>query len=236
MDVTITARLTNWFQYQQGERRDIEVTFPISREEMRTALKSIGVDGVRAKHTILTGYDSNLSGFCHCLTQYDSVDEVNYLARLLSGLSESELDTFQAVLDYGEHNQCAADLIDLALNLEHYELHPGVDTDEELGRIYVDFNEAIEVPENILPYFDYEAYGRDMRLNEGGCFVNGGYLTKSGQYQERYHGPEDIPPEYRVFSYPKLTIREKLNAYKEVTGRAAPDNTRPAPEQGHENR
>lgn len=155
MDVTITARLTNWFQYQQGEHQDIEVTFPISREEMRTALKSIGVDGVRAKHTILTGYDSNLSGFCHCLTQYDSVDEVNYLARLLSGLSESELDTFQAVLDYGEHNQCAADLIDLALNLEHYELHPGVDTDEELGRIYADFDSSIEIPENVLPYFDY---------------------------------------------------------------------------------
>ena len=85
-------------------------------------------------------------------------------------------------------------------------------------------------------YFDYEAYGRDMRLNEGGCFVDGGYLTKSGQYQEKYHGPEDIPPEHRVFSYPKLTIREKLAAYKEVTGRAAPDHARPAPEQGHDDR
>ena len=236
MDVKITARLTNWDLYQRGERRDISISFPTTREEVQKALKAIGVDGIRDQRVIFTEYDSNLSGFCHCLTQYDSVDEVNYLAHLLSGLSGSEFAAFQSVLEYGEHDQCAGDLINLALNLDCYELHPGVDTDEELGRIYAEFDEAIVVPEALKNYFDYEAYGRDMRLNEGGCFVDGGYLTKSGQYQEKYHGPEDIPPEHRVFSYPKLTIREKLAAYKEVTGRAAPDHARPAPEQGHDDR
>lgn len=223
MDVTITARLTNWDSYQRGEQRDVSVVFPTTRSEMQNALKAIGVDGIRDRRVILTEHDSNLHpNFCCCLSQYDSVDEVNYLARLLSGLSDGELETFQAVLEYGEHDQCAADLIDLALNLNCYELHPGVDTDEELGRIYADFNEAIEVPENIRNYFDYEAYGRDMRLNEGGCFVNNGYLTRNpGGFVPQYAGPEDIPPEHRVFAYPKLTIREKLAAYKEVTEQAA---------------
>ncbi len=237
MDVTITACLTNWDLYQQGKRRDVYVQFPTTREAMQEALKDVGVDGVRCKRVILTEHDSNLPGFCRCLSQYDSVDEVNYLAKLLSELSESDLATFQAVLEYGEHDQCAADLINLALNLDHYELHPGVDTDEELGRIYVDDLEMLDVPENLRNYFDYEAYGRDVRLNENGCFVEGGYLTRNpGGFVERCGGPEDIPPEYRVFAYPKLTIREKLAAYKEVTGRAAPDNTRPAPGQGHDDR
>lgn len=223
MDVTITARLTNWDSYQRGEQRDVSVVFPTTRSEMQNALKAIGVDGIRDRRVILTEHDSNLHpNFCCCLSQYDSVDEMNYLARLLSELSESDLATFQAVLEYGEHDQCAADLIDLALNLDCYELHPGVDTDEELGRIYADFNEAIEVPENIRNYFDYEAYGRDMRLNENGCFVEGGYLTRDPSgFVPQYAGPEDIPPEHRVFAYPKLTIREKLAAYKEVTERAA---------------
>lgn len=239
MDVEITACLTNWDQYQRENRWDIHsyVRFPLSGEEMRKALKTIGVDGIRARRVILTDYNSSIPGFCHCLAQYDSVDEVNYLARLLSGLSESELDAFRAVLEYGEHNQCAADLINLALNLDCYEFHPGVDTDEDLGRVYADFDDGIEIPENVLPYFDYEAYGRDIRLNEGGCFVNGGYLTRtSAKFLEQYHGPSDIPPEYRVFSYPKLTIREKLAAYKEANVRAAPDNTRPPPERGHDGR
>ena len=237
MYVEITAWLTNWDQYREGARRSVQVRFPASREEMQKALKDIGVDGIRYQQVILTEFDSNLSGFCHCLTRYDSVDEVNYLARLLSELSDSERKTFLSVLEYGEHSLGAVDMINLALNLDHYELHPGVGTDEELGRIYVDDMEMLDVPENILPYFDYEAYGRDVRLNENGCFVKGGYLTRNpSSFVERCGGPEDIPPEHRVFSYPKLTIREKLAAYKEVTGRAAPDSTRPAPDQGHDDR
>lgn len=235
MYVTITAWLTNWDQYREGTRRSVQVQFPTSREEMRKALKAIGVDGIRYQQAILTEFDSNLSGFHHCLTRCDAVDEVNYLARLLSELSDSELETFQAVVEYGEHSLGAADLIDLALNLDHYELHPGVGTDEELGRIYVDDLEMLDVPENLRNYFDYEAYGRDVRLNENGCFVKGGYLTRNPNgFVERYGSLEDIPPEYRVFAYPKLTIREKLTAYKEVTEQAARE--RPAPEQGHDDR
>ncbi len=37
---------------------------------------------------------------------------------------------------------------------------------------------AIEVPDNIKPYFDFEAYGRDISINENGHFAPGGYVTK----------------------------------------------------------
>lgn len=236
MDVKITTRLTNWDLYQRGELRDISISFPTTREEVQKALKAIGVDGIRDRRVILTEYDSNLSGFCHCLTQYDSVDEVNYLAHLLSDLSESEFATFQSVLEYGEHDQCAGDLINLALNLDCYELHPGVDTDEELGRIYAEFDEdIIEVPEALKNYFDYEAYGWDRRLNEGGCFVGGGYMTRyPSNFLEQYAGQEDLPPAYRVFAYPKLNIKERMAAFKEVTEQAAREH--PAPEREQEER
>ena len=35
MDVKITARLTNWDLYQRGERRDISISFPTTREEVQ---------------------------------------------------------------------------------------------------------------------------------------------------------------------------------------------------------
>lgn len=38
---------------------------------------------------------------------------------------------------------------------------------------------------------------------------------------ERYHGMEDIPPEHRIFAYPKLNIREQMAAYQEVIDRSA---------------
>lgn len=237
MDVTLEAHVINLGRYNEGVLMDTRIHFPATKDEVQATLKRIDVDGVRYQEVILTEHDSNLSGFCHCISQYDSIDEVNYLICLLSVLSPDELETFQAVIEYGEHDKSAADLINLALNLEHYEFHPGVDDDEELGRIYIEDMERLDVPEAVLPYFDFEAYGRDMRLNEGGHFVDGGYMTKNpGTFEEHYHGPEDIPPEHRVFAYPKLTIREQMAAYKEVSDKAATGPAKPAPEQDHDNR
>ena len=49
--------------------------------------------------------------------------------------------------------------------------------DETLGRIYAEDMELINIPENLRDYFDYEAYGRDMRINEDGGFVKGGFSS-----------------------------------------------------------
>lgn len=232
----MTARLFNADKIREGEVAGIAVEFPATREAMRKALKAIGVDGIRCREVFLTEHDSNLSGFCYCINQGDSVDEVNYLCHLLSDMTDTELATFQAVVEYGAHNGSAADLINLAMNIECYDFYAGVDNDQELGHIYADDMENISIPEDVRPYFDYEAYGRKMRSEDKGCFVNGGYLIRSGvAFEERYHGPEDIPQEYRVFEYPKPSIRERLAAYQEVSGRAT-QRGKSAPEPGREER
>ena len=115
-------------------------------------------------------------------------------------------------------------MINLTQNLDCFEFYAGVEDDETLGRIYVEDMEAIDVPEHLLNYFDYEAYGRDIRINDDGHYANGGYMFNNGsQFIEHYTGRDDIPDEYRVFSMPKLNIREQMAAYKEVADRAAPE-------------
>ena len=105
-----------------------------------------------------------------------------------------------------------------------------LEDDETLGRIYVEDMEAIDVPEHLLNYFDYEAYGRDIRINDDGHYANGGYMFNNGsQFIEHYTGRDDIPDEYRVFSMPKLNIREQMAAYKEVADRAAPEKDHLSP-------
>ena len=229
--------MTNQEKYQAGEVSGIRVIFPTTKEAMREALKAIDVDGIRCREVFLSEHDSNLSGFCHCINQSDSVDELNYLCRLLSDMTDTGLATFQAVVEYGAHNGSAADLINLALNVESYDFYAGVDNDRELGHIYADeMGDIYIIPKDVRPYFDYEAYGRKMRSEDKGCFVNNGYLIRSGvEFEERYHGPEDIPPEHRVFEYPKLNIRERLAAYSEVSGRAD-QHSKPSPEPGREDR
>lgn len=233
----MTVRLFNADKIREGEVAEIGVEFPTTREAIREALKAIGVDGIRCREVFLMEHDSNLSGFCHCLNQSDPVDELNYLCRLLSDMTDTELATFQAVVEYGAHNGSAADLINLALNVESYDFYMGVDNDKELGHIYADDMGNINISEDVRPYFDFEAYGRKMRSDDKGCFVNGGYLIRSGvEFEERYHGLEDIPQEYRVFEYPKLNIRERMAACKEVSDKAAAQRGKPVPEPGREDR
>ena len=81
---------------------------------------------------------------------------------------------------------------------------------------------GVEVPEHLIDYIDYEAYGRDVRINESGHFAPGGYVFDNGsRFIEHYTGRDDIPDEHRVFSMPKLSIREQMSAFKEIIDRSA---------------
>lgn len=237
MAALFEAYITNAGKYAEGQPVGGTLKFPTSTPEVEALLKRIGVDGVRYQEIFITSFDGDVLGLYDHLSEYENLDELNHLARLLSELSPSELETFEAVINKGDHTSSVADIINLVHNLDCYEFYPGVTEDETLGRIYIEDMDALQVPEDVLPYFDFEAYGRDQRLNEGGHFVNGGYMMKSsGPFEERYHGPEDIPPEHRVFAYPKLNIRERLAAYGEISGQAAPEPGKGSPGQGHEDR
>ena len=127
------------------------------------------------------------------------------------------MEKFEAAVASGEHTSGAGDLINLAENLDCYDFYIGVSDDETLGRIYAEDMEMIDIPENLRDYFDYEAYGRDACIHENGHFAPGGYVVKeSDHFVEVYHGLQDIPKEHKVFSFPKLSIREQMAAYQEI--------------------
>lgn len=229
------AYITNVGKYAEGALVGETLKFPTTKEEVQALLKRIGVDGVRYEEYFITSFDGDVLGLHEHLDEYADLDELNHLACLLSELSESDLATFEAVLDKGDHTSSVADIINLTQNLDCYDFFPGIGDDETLGRIYADDMELLYVPDELRNYFDYEAYGRDARLNEGGHFSPGGYVIGGrGSFVEVYHGTEDIPPEHKVFAFPKLTIRERLAAFKEVSERAADKRT--ALDQEHSDR
>ena len=216
------AYITNLGKYAEGQLVGETLKFPATTEEVQSLLKNIGVDGVRYEEFFITAFDGDVMGLYDYLTEYENLDELNHLAHLISELDSDEIETLEAVLNKGDHTSSVADIINLVHNLDCYELHPGVTDDETLGRIYVEDMELLDVPDNVLPYFDFEAYGRDARINDGGHFAPGGYVfNNGGNFVEQYHGMEDIPPEHRIFAYPKLNIREQMAAYQEVIDRSA---------------
>ena len=216
------AYITNLGKYNEGRLVGETLKFPATTEEVQSLLKNIGVDGVRYEEFFITAFDGDVMGLYDYLTEYENLDELNHLAHLISELDSDEIETLEAALNKGDHTSSVADIINLVHNLDCYSLHPGVTDDETLGRIYVEDMELLDVPDNVLPYFDFAAYGRDVRITAGGLFAPGGYVfNNGGSFVEQYHGMEDIPPEHRIFAYPKLNIREQMAAYQAVIDRSA---------------
>ena len=194
------------------------------------------IDGIRYEEIFIASYDGPMPQLHKHLGEYESIDELNHLACLLSELNEYELEVFEAVMDSGEYTGSVKDLINLAQNLDSYNFYSDIHTEEELGRMYIQELEAVPVPEHLIDYIDYEAYGRDVRINEDGHLAPGGYVVGGGSFVEHYHGIEDIPDEHRVFSMPKVPIREQMAAYQEMAKQAHPPAERPAPKADREDR
>ncbi len=236
MSAYFEAYITNLGKYNEGALVGEYLKFPTTTEEVQALLKRIGIDGVRYEEIFITDYDGDMPELYANFGEYESIDELNYLAALLSEMDESDLEKFEAVLDTGEYSGSVKELINLTQNLDCFEFYSGITSEEELGRMYIQEFDAIQVPEHLIDYIDYEAYGRDVRINEGGSFSGNGYVfDNNSSFIEHYSDREDIPDEYRVFSMPELTIRERMAAYKEVSDKAA-QHSKPVPEAGRDDR
>lgn len=228
------AYITNLGKYNEGELVGETLKFPTSPQEVQALLKHIGVDGIRYEEFFITSFDGDVLGLYDYLGEYENLDELNHLACLLSELGQGELEKFEAVLHTGAHTSSVADIINLTQNLDCFEFYPDIENEEDLGRYWA---EDLPIPAELKDYFDYEAYGRDISINEGGHMAPGGYVVQtSGDFREYYHGPQDIPTEHKVFSYPQLSIWEQMAAYKEVIDGSSKEGFRRLAEKGREER
>ena len=233
------AYITNTALYPlMGIEVGTTVHFPMTTQELQAALAKIGIDGKRYSEVFFTSFDSDVLGLYDHLYECENIDELNELGHaLLEVRDKGGLETFEAALVLGNHTRSVKDLINLTQNLDLYRFYPDISDDEGLGRLYADELGTIDIPEHIQNYFDYEAYGRDIRLEEDGHFAPGGYvLNNGGQFIEHYHGIEDIPDEHKVFAFPQLTVREQMAAYKEIIDGSSLEGYRKIAAKEHEER
>jgi hypothetical protein len=138
------------------------VLLPISSEELS---ERFGYEGQEIEVT----FDS-IEGLPDLDCERLTLDLANELAEDLEDVNED------IVLSYIESN--SSDPRDL-LNAEFDDcwLYPDVATDRDLGQ-YVVEELGVELSrEQLERYLDYEKYGRDVRLSEGGSFVDKGYFV-----------------------------------------------------------
>jgi hypothetical protein len=152
MSSLFEAYITNLGKYNEGRLVGETLKFPATTEEVQALLKRIGVDGVRYEEIFITSFDGDVLGLYDHLGEYESIDELNHLAHVLSDLDQSDIEKFEAVIDSGEYTGSVHDLINLVQNLDCYDFYPGIDSEEALGRVYIEEMEMLDVPDDVLPY------------------------------------------------------------------------------------
>lgn len=211
----IKAFVTNLGLYNQGELCGEWLSLPATKGDVEGLLARIGVDGVIYEGTFISDYEISIEGLSKHLGEYESIDELNYLAALISDMDDWEMERFKAAVVCGEYCGSVHELINLTHNLDCYELYPGVRDDEDLGRYLIEEMGFEEVPERLQNYIDYEAYGRDFHISEGGEFIDNGYVYRNNdRFNEYYNGRDDLPDEYKIFCYPdKKSVKQQLEVY-----------------------
>ena len=207
-DYPFAAFITNLGKYNEGELVGEWVKFPTTAEELKEVFKRIGIGqkddfGHPYEEWFITDYDCYVDGLYSKLGEYENLDELNYLASKLDEMSESEYAQFQAGMEMGDHCGSLQEIINLTENLDCYEVYPDIHDYDDLGRYYIDELEVMQVPEHLQNYIDYEAYGRDVAMDENGAFTDQGYVRDTGdRFCEYYDGERgSIPDEYRVMTF-----------------------------------
>ena len=207
-DYPFAAFITNLGKYNEGELVGEWVKFPTTAEEMKELFKRIGIGqkddfGQPYEEWFITDYDCYVDGLYDKLGEYENLDELNYLASKLDEMSDSEYAQFQAGMEMGDHSGSLQEIINLTENLDCYEIYPDIEDYDDLGRYYIEELDAMQVPEHLKNYIDYEAYGRDVAMDENGSFTDQGYVWDTGSsFHEFYDGERgSIPDEYRVMTF-----------------------------------
>ena len=219
-DYPFAAFITNLGKYNEGSLVGEWVKFPTTAEELKKVFERIGIGskdefGQTYEEWFITDYDCYVDGLYDLLGEYANLDELNYLASKLDDMSQDEYERFQAAMEIGDHTGSIQELINLTENLDCYDVYPDIHDHDDLGRYYIEELDAMQVPEHLRNYIDYEAYGRDIALEESGQFTDLGYVRDTGDsFHEYYDGERgSIPEEYRVMTFQDDIPEEEISEW-----------------------
>lgn len=224
MSKEIKAFVVNSRAYDEGDRDLGEwVSFPITKEDMKSVYDRIGIDGTYFTEVFLDDYKTDVAGLINVLNVYTDIDELNYLALCLSELPTSELAKLDAIGETSPFKDIKS-FMDFAPNMDYYVLIEGVENVEDLGNYYLYKSGMVQMPEEWKSGIDPKAFGEHIQKNELGEFTKAGYLIDSGDtWLDDYCGKEDIHEDFLIspkavfksFEKEKHSVIKQLGKTKE---------------------
>ena len=149
--------LTNLGKYNEGCLIGEWVNLPATDEEIEAVKERIGIDE-NYEEWFITDYESDIDGLK--VGEYDDIDELNELAEL----AEDDPEKVAALMYFGYNTP---EEISDHLDDVNYVTEPEGSESEDfaIGYYYAHEVGCLNIPDEIECYFDYEAYGRDIRLD-----------------------------------------------------------------------
>lgn len=173
----ISIYVTNLGKYNEGFLVGEWLELPATDEEITATLERIGISdkpdeyGRYYEEYFITDYESEISGLN--IGEYDSISHLNEIAEEIEDIDE---EAFEAALF---HTCSFEEAIEAAKETYCIGKCPStMDEDEYIGYYYAEECSGLNIPEEIKHYFDYEKYGREIRLE--GHF----YIADSGNIYE----------------------------------------------------
>lgn len=169
MDV-LRGALTNLGKYNEGDLDYVWVPFPCDKDDFQEYLKQIGIgedhgDGSVYEEYFFSDWDTDYDWVdLSNLGENEDFDDVNeYAGSLESIVDDNKEEEFKAAMEYsGDFH----DAVDLIANDSVVKISDEIQSsrmDEAIGYYYVD-SIGFSGLSNVENYFDYEAYGRDIRI------------------------------------------------------------------------
>ena len=194
--------------------RTVCLTLPASYEEVDKALREIGDARPEAPILIQEAQTSvpylgeRLKGLSY--ENQENRQELDFLARRIGYLTQTEQDVFSAALRMEEPGTLG-EIINLSYNLDQYELIPHGTEQSELSRMMLKKDRGIEVPTEIAGFLDHERVSSAYFLRHKGEFSPSGLvLKKEGAVPEEVYGNgRHIHPGYEKSSLILLHLYQK---------------------------
>ena len=195
-------------RFETGVPGGAWLSMPATAEQLHEAMQSVGITADNPQDFFINGFANTED--CPFdvpleVIQRGSVDELNYLGKLLEMQQGEDKAKFTAAVTLGEYAGNLKDLINLAQNLDCYWIYPTVQSEEDYGHYLIDELDELELPAEAKKYFMYEDYGRDAAINDGGRFTEQGYIYNNKNTFSEWYDGRDVPEEYRIMSFPQPT-------------------------------
>ena len=155
------------------------VQLPASRMKLERAMLRVGIASCGEMQMLVS--DSRFPDEVNCALDFEreSLFELNRLCHACSDFKEQDFKKLGAVCQMAKP-ECAANLLQLAENLDQFDFAPGVHTPEEYGRYMIQKSGHFEYDENLDEFYNYGDYGVQRMLQEDSVFVDRGYVSYHG--------------------------------------------------------